>query len=515
MSFTTLTQSPSTSTLPSSTSIPSSPISKNESAITLEEHEKPLNWTIRKKGLTLAILGSYTFLSAFGSTIMAPGLTKMAIFTFHFTSETTGAFLVSIYLLAYAIGPLLLAPLSELYGRRPILNGSLLFFTVFSIACALAKTTTQMAIFRFLSGLGGSAPLAIGYASGTEIYIPAQRRTSGAILALGPLLGPVLGPVVGGFVTYHVQDWRWLFWILSIVSGVVCLFGIPFLSETYEPAILAAKIRRMRTSSSESQVSVTNHLLHSFTTPLRLLFTSPIVFLLALYQAIIYGQLYLFFVIFPSTFEQTYRERIDIASLNYLAFGIGFIIGLVCLSIMIKEAWARAKRSLPANVDPEPEVWLICLLPAAIILPIGLFLFGWSAHNHWHWTLPALSSLLFAFSLLQIYMSSTLYIAQAFPPQTSASAQASLMLFRSLLGFASPLFGVKMFEGLGVGWGCSVLGFVAVCVGVPGSFGLWRWGKWLRQRGARREVGHVRMVTEKEGVIENVVELVMRGEQRV
>jgi len=70
--------------------------------------------------------------------------------------------LLSIFVLAYAVGPLVLGPLSEVYGRVPVLQLANLFFLVFNLACGFARTGGQMLAFRFLAGLGGSAPLAIG-----------------------------------------------------------------------------------------------------------------------------------------------------------------------------------------------------------------------------------------------------------------------------------------------------------------------------------------------------------------
>lgn len=68
---------------------------------------------------------------------------------------------ISIYVLAFAIGPLLLGPISEMYGRTVVLRTVNIVFLVFNTACGACKTPTQLIIFRFLSGLGGSAPLAV------------------------------------------------------------------------------------------------------------------------------------------------------------------------------------------------------------------------------------------------------------------------------------------------------------------------------------------------------------------
>jgi MFS family permease len=97
---------------------------------------------------------------------------------------------LSIFVLAYAIGPLFLGPLSELYGRTIVLQLSNLFFLAFNIGCGFATTKNQLIAFRFLSGLGGSAPLAIGGGTLSDMWRAEERGKSIAIYSLAPLLGP-------------------------------------------------------------------------------------------------------------------------------------------------------------------------------------------------------------------------------------------------------------------------------------------------------------------------------------
>lgn len=73
---------------------------------------------------------------------------------------------VSIYVLGFAIGPLLLAPLSEVYGRRIVLQSTNIVFLIFNTACGGCRSTSQLVVFRFLSGLGGSAPLVVSTPAG-------------------------------------------------------------------------------------------------------------------------------------------------------------------------------------------------------------------------------------------------------------------------------------------------------------------------------------------------------------
>jgi MFS family permease len=90
--------------------------------------------------------------------MIAPALGTMKA-EFHITNSIESQIFMSIFVLAYAVGPLFLGPLSEIYGRVVILQLSNFIYLVFNTLCGIAKTPGQMMAFRFLAGLGGSAPL--------------------------------------------------------------------------------------------------------------------------------------------------------------------------------------------------------------------------------------------------------------------------------------------------------------------------------------------------------------------
>lgn len=112
---------------------------------------------------------------------------------FGITKEAEQNLVMSIFVLAYAVGPLFLGPLSEIYGRVVVLQLANLFFLAWNIGCGFATNKQQMLAFRFLSGLGGSAPLAIGGGLLSDAWLPEQRGKAISIYSLAPLLGPAIG----------------------------------------------------------------------------------------------------------------------------------------------------------------------------------------------------------------------------------------------------------------------------------------------------------------------------------
>lgn len=122
--------------------------------------------------------------------MIAPGM-EYLVRDFHITSETIGTLSVTIYLLGYALGPLVISSVSEMHGRLVVYHVCNVLFVAFLIGTALSKTVPQLLIFRVLSGMAGSAPMTIGGGTIADV-IPLQHRgPAGALFGLGPLLGPV------------------------------------------------------------------------------------------------------------------------------------------------------------------------------------------------------------------------------------------------------------------------------------------------------------------------------------
>lgn len=157
-----------------------------------DDPANPRNFTDRRKGTILAMVAAITFLSPLASSIFAPGIPFVNA-DFGNTSLLLGSFAVSVYILGFAVGPLFLSPLSEIYGRCIILNISNVFFCAFTLGCALAPNLGGLIGMRFLAGVGGSACLTIGTGVIADMYVPQQRGRAVAMYSVGILFGPILG----------------------------------------------------------------------------------------------------------------------------------------------------------------------------------------------------------------------------------------------------------------------------------------------------------------------------------
>lgn len=128
------------------------------------------------------------------SSIFAPAV-DLVMDDFNNTSQELASFIVSIFLLGYCFGPLIIAPLSEVQGRVRLYHVCNILFVVWTIAGALSPNIAALLAFRFLAGLAGSCPLAIGAGTIADMTPQADRGKYMAAWIFGPIWGPIIGPV--------------------------------------------------------------------------------------------------------------------------------------------------------------------------------------------------------------------------------------------------------------------------------------------------------------------------------
>ncbi|EPQ59329.1 MFS general substrate transporter [Gloeophyllum trabeum ATCC 11539] len=445
----------------------------------------PRNWSSKKKWLMVFLVSFYTFVSPLASSVMAPGLPKIAIH-YGITNETIVAMTLSVFLISFALGPLLLAPLSEMYGRTWVLHISNLVFLGLNLGCAFSPTTNSLIAFRFLSGFAGAAPIACGGGSISDMYSERERASAMAVYNMGPLIGPVIGPIIGGYVAETI-GFRYVFIIVACLCAFVAALAIPLLQETYAPVIrlrLAKKAGDPEKAAKQHPHLLQEHRskLHvlwlNVSRPFILLGTSFICFILSAYMALMYGIYYLMFSTFPELFTDVYHFNLGSTGLAYIGLGVGFLLSTILGARWSDPiyGWFCARNG---GVQ-KPEYRIPALIFGSLWVPIGLFWYGWSAQARLHWMMPIVGTGIFGFGLMATFLPIQLYLVDAFTYAASAIAAASV--FRSMLGFAFPLFGSQMYAALGVGGGNSLLAGLAIILGIPAPIFIYFYGEKIRAR---------------------------------
>ncbi|XEV04776.1 hypothetical protein FSHL1_010063 [Fusarium sambucinum] len=446
----------------------------------------PHNWSRRKKWLSTILVSCFTFISPVSSTMLAPALPDLAI-EFKISSDFETYLLMSIFLLAYAIGPFLLAPLSEMFGRVVVLQSANMFYLVFNTVCGFSQTKQQMLVFRFLSGLGGSAPQALGGGVLSDCWRKEERGTATAIYSLAPFLGPAVGPIAAGYLTENL-NWRWIFWVVSIADAVVQVLAFLFLQETYPPKILKVKARNLRkltgnkslhTEFEQRDQTFMSLLLSNLKRPFIMLFTQPAIQITALYRAYLYGLMYLVFASFPMVWEEQYNQQPGRASLNYISLGVGFVIGLQISGPLIDKVYITLKARY--NHPGRPEFRVPLMFPTALVTPAGLVLYGVAAHLKLHWIIPNIGAAIFAAGLILSFQCAQTYIIDSYE-RYAASATGAAAFVRTMAGFSFPLFAPAMYQRLGIAWGNGLLAGTAMVICLVAPVVLWRYGEWIRRK---------------------------------
>ncbi|KAI1167616.1 synaptic vesicle transporter [Nemania serpens] len=445
--------------------------------------DDPRSWQLGRKWLILLIASWLCLVSPLASSMVAPA-TGLLNEEFHNDSETLTTFTVSFFILGYVVGSLIAAPLSEQYGRKVILDITTTIFAIWQLACALAPNITSLLIFRLFAGLGGSACLSIGGGIVSDLFDSDGRGTATAVFALGPLLGPVIGPIIGGFLSQKA-GWRWIFWFLFILGTLTVILQVTVSKETNVRVILARKEAFKGRSLSwwhrldwYGPVEGTKDvdLMQSMLRPWKFIFTSPITGLLCLYSGFVYGLLYLLLTTITTVFVTQYHWSIGISGLSYIAIGIGFLLGVIVIgSTSDRMLVKHAKRH---NGVVVPEVRLRVCVYYSFLVPISFVWYGWASHQHAFWLAPLTGLVCFGLGMIGIFLPIQTYMIDAFP-EYAASSTAALASSRNVVGTFLPLAGPFLYEALGLGWGNTLLAFVALVL-IPAPYFIAKYGKSLR-----------------------------------
>lgn len=212
--------------------------------------------------------------------------------------------------------------------------------------------------------------------------------------------------------------------------------------------------------------------------PLELLFTEPILFLIALYSAFVYGLLYLLFEALPIEYEEVRGWNPVQSSLVFLAVLLGVVISAgfqIAYQPFYFKQLAKARENGQRN---DPEARLPPMMLGAVFFATGLFWFGGGAGVGKSPVISIFGAGCIGAGFVLIFQNAITYIIDVFTAK-AASAQAANTFFRSIAGAGFALFATPMFRGLGVNWASFTLGFVAVAL-LPIPVLFWGFGRRLR-----------------------------------
>jgi MFS family permease len=311
---------------------------------------------------------------------------------------------ITFALLGVALAPIILNPLLDVLGGKRAILGSWLLFIVFSIGSAFVKNLGGLVVLRFFGFLFGGPILSLFQASLLDMTRTRSHHLTYSLATAVCLLGISLGPVVGGLIEGHavgrMRDWsRYLVPILALVAILpYAVFGS---SSLY----LTSAVNNTHSSSSTRLVHRIKGHYTTFIKPFVLFNTrEPIVIGITLYLS----QIYFFFFVtlgaFPYAFGRIRGYNTSAVALTFLSLVVGVI-----LSILVPLVTIRRSNSKQAS---SPEAVLKSMLFCTILIPIGLFLFAWTASMpHVHWAAPMVGMIVFAFGSNIAFTQLNVYLA--------------------------------------------------------------------------------------------------------
>lgn len=292
------------------------------------------------------------------------------------------------------------------------------------------------------------------------------------------------------------KGWRWTQWTVLFVGAFTFVFSLPQ-RETYKKIILLKRARALNLPPPPNPLPpglarVKVFLLVTLLRPMRMMVTESIVAFLSIYTAFNFSVLFAFFAAFPLVFESPYPE-IQVYHFNpgegglvFLAIGLGVVLaaGVYIVIDRLHYQAKLAKRVAAGDVtNLPPEERLIAAMLGSMLLPVGLFWFGWSARSDMHWIVPIIGTIPFGAGNLLVFCSTVNYLVDTYGGIYGASAAAANGMLRYVAGAVFPLFTIQMYRALGVGPASSLLGGVMVlCAPIP--WVLWKLGARIRERSA-------------------------------
>ncbi|KAL6811994.1 MFS general substrate transporter [Trichoderma sp. SZMC 28015] len=438
----------------------------------------PMNFSSTKKWVIIFIVTTSVFAITLTSSAYS-GSANEIVEQFHCSSELF-ALGISLYVLGFAIGPALWAPLSELYGRRILFITTHTCVVAFVAATAGARSMTQLLVFRFLTGMIGASPLTNSGGVIADMFPAAQRGLAMIFFCAAPFMGPVLGPIIGGFISMNV-GWRWVQGVCSIFIGIVWIAGSILVPETYGPVILRERAARLAKETGKSYRSVMQQqhgtvasselFRKALLRPWTLLFREPIVLIAATYLAIIYGTIYMFMPALPIVYQRGRGWSEGLGGLAFLGLICGMIIGLVYAIIDDNRYKKLGQSATPESRLPQGAV-------GAVALPVGLFAFAWTNSPSIHWAVSITLSAPFGFGCVLVFLSCLNYLIDSYTIYAASVLGASAML-RAFFGMAFPLFTDQMYDNLGIHWASTIPAFLTLAC-LPFPFVMLKFGQTLR-----------------------------------
>lgn len=393
---------------------------------------------------------------------------------------------ISLYVFGLGLGGIFLSPISEFHGRKITYILSMFFSFAFQCLTAFCPNIGAMLFGRYMSGFFGSAFMSVAAGSLSDVFSKEEIAKPLLLYTISPFVGPGVAPLISGFINSHLY-FRWTFYVMLIFTGVLLILITVFVPETYQPVLLRKKAQRLRKETGDSRfyapiekvdTTLFDSVVLSCKKPLLLIFKDYMTLSLCFYTGFTLAIVYLFFIAIPYIYRTVFHFSLQSQGLAFL----GLIIGMALTSLSTPSLFDKQYRRLVERNGGvhKPEFKFLPLMAGVFVVPIGLFIIAWTSYSHLHWIGPIIGSAIFGGGTVLVFNGVFAYTVDAYRLY-AASAMATNTFVRCTMSGVFPLFGLQMYEHMGIHWATTLLALFG-CLLIPIPFVLFKYGELLRSK---------------------------------
>ncbi|GAA5828189.1 hypothetical protein JCM11251_002628 [Rhodosporidiobolus azoricus] len=439
----------------------------------------PLNWSRRRKWAISSV--GIIFCTFVSLSVSAYSIAENQVREELHTTQILAILGITMFTITFGAAPLLLAPLSEVYGRNTIYLISAVVFALFFLPQALAQNIQTVLVARFISGIAGSVAVAVTGGTLADVWRNEERGTPMAIFSFSAFGATGLGPVFFGYLA-ELKGFRPVHWTLFAASSAFAIAMYFILDETRASVLLARKAKKLRQETGNERYmskdefergSLREMMKTSLGRPVQMLMREPVLVAITAWISITWAVLYLFLVAVPLVYSRVYGFSTGESGLVYIAQTLGSCIGFAYDKYCDRYYYANvAKRG--------PEARLYSAFGAGVCVPVGAFIFCFTAYPNVHWIGSAVGIVVLYVGMFLIYLCAFSYLAEAYQ-KYAASALSAMSFVRNIVGAVFPLFTTQMYDKLGVQGAAGLTAGLATLFAIT-PFVIFVYGARLRAR---------------------------------
>ncbi|KAK3711305.1 hypothetical protein LTR37_009685 [Vermiconidia calcicola] len=436
--------------------------------------DNPMDWPKRYRWCIVLLLAFMAFTVTFTCIGLVPVASHIVQDLEGHKDKNASVLFVTIWELGEAAGPLLIAPLSEVFGRYPVFNVCNALFIAGVVMTALSHDVSVLIFARFLTGCAVASnvlnPAVVG-----DIFPPESRGKAMSAVMVAPLLGGAFGPAVAASFA-QATGWREVMWLAVGLAGIAELTYLTLFRETYKVPILQRRAARLRRETGDQGFRCKYDLegaasmstaLESMFRPFVVLSGSLILQIMSLWGAMVFAFFYIMSTTLPDMLQDVYGFDAALTGVSFMTFSVGSIFGIITCNLLVDRLYVKLQERPGDKIYPEGRLPLVVF--GAFTLPFIIALYGWSAGAHFPVAVLLLAVVLMGFAMMCSVVPMLTYVTDTFELY-SASALTTVLVTRCLAGTFLPLATSPLTNKFGYGFGftllaaaCLVLAPVPVC----------------------------------------------------